>query len=499
MTLSGDVELTILDGGGSVVVPSNTVQVVMGTCSGGVAPQILVTRNINTLVNVFGYGPLVEAAAMVIAKGGTVIAVKVASNAAGTATAVTFTGTGTSVITVTGAPYDTYDVMFKCTTGGTIGTAGIRFQVSLDGGRTFGPVVSLGTANTFVIPQTNITLNFAAGTLVANDVAKFSTVEPTWNTAGVLAGLNTLQASAYAIVGWGSMHIVGAVSGSNATTINGYLNTYATAKIFTRAIMNARDAIKPVAWGGAGETEATWSASLTTDFASCNCKRLSVGAGHYNMSSQIPNPVAGAPNYRRPLAFAYAARQVTIAPQRHAGRVKDGSLSDIVIDALNDPNDGFIYHDERLNPTFDAARLASATTRLKLPGYYLKNPNLLSETGSVFQLLPHGIVMDIACGIVTQVGQQDINDDIRLNKNGTIFENDALAIERKLSNALDENMVAKSMLSDEEVAVDRSNNVRTTKEVNIAVTIFSRGYILQENITIGYGNTSTAAAAAPGA
>ncbi len=345
MSTSGDVELTILDGGGAVTVPGASVQVVIGTCSSGTAATVVATRSITTLINTFGYGPMVEAAAMAILAGGTVLCMKAASNTPGAQTAVdaTHAAVGTSVVTVTGNAYDTYQVELLITTGGTRGTTGIKFQISLDAGRTYGPAISLGTSTTYVIPQTGLTLNFSTGTLVAAEYYAFSTTEPLWNTAGVQSCLNALQASQYAVTGWGSMHIVGPCSGANASTIQGYINTLATGKIFTRAILSARDAAIPTTWGGAGETEATWTTSVLADFAAVIAKRLCITAGHYNMSSPIPiNGVAY--RYRRPLSWTLAARQVQIPPQRHAGRVKDGSLQEIIVDPTSDPSDGFVYH-----------------------------------------------------------------------------------------------------------------------------------------------------------
>lgn len=501
---TGDVQLTILDGG-SVVVPGSSVQVVIGCSSAGTAAQVVASQNPQTFISTFGYGPLVEAACLSALAGGTVLALKAASNTAGAASAVTFTGTGTSVITVSGTPNDSYLVHFKVVTGGTIGVAGITFQLSLDAGRNFGPTLALGTANTYVIPQTGITLNFAAGTLVANDVAKFCSSEPLFNTAGVLACLNALQASQYAAVGWGSMLLAGGssatsfgvgVPGSDATTIQGYLDTLANGYIFSRLMLNARDVKIPTAWGGVTETEAAWITAITADYAAVSARRICASAGHYNMPSAVPNPTVGAPRYRRPLAWALAARQVQIPPQRHAGRVRDGALSNIVLDPTNDPTDGFVYHDERITSGLDTARFNSVRSRIGLPGLYVSNPNLMAPLGSVFTMLPLGNVMDVACGIVHQVAQQFINADIRLNPSGTIYENEARAIEAALAEAIQAFMTSQSMISSATIAVDRTSNVRATSIVKINVSIVARGYVLEEQVTIGFVNSSQAGAGA---
>lgn len=498
---NGEVNITVLDGGGSVVVPGTQVQLVLGCCSGGVANQIVASTQIAALISACGYGVGIEGASLSMAAGGVVLFMKVAQNAAGTATAVTFTGTGTSVITVTldgtvGA-FDDYNVMFKCIAGGTRGTTGITFQISLDAGRTFGPTLALGTATTYAIPNTGITLNFAAGTLVAGDVAKFSTCAPSWNAAGVQAALNAFAASAYANTGVGSIHLVGAstsasgqsagATGADATSIQGYLDTLATQFSYNRLIVSARDAKTPTAWGGAGETEATWMAAVALDYSAVSAKRVGAAGGYYNMQSQIPNAAAGAPRYRRPLAWAWAARQVAIPAQRHAGRVKDGALSFIVQDPANDPKDGFIYHDDQATPGLDDARFTSARLRRGLPGYYIKQPRLMAPPGSDFALFPRGVVMDIACDITHQIGQNEINDDVRLTPQGTLYPPDAATIGTEIGKAIKDDMTAVGMISAAAVVVDTTNDVLDTGIVNIAITIEGKGYILQENVSIGYG------------
>jgi hypothetical protein len=580
MTTSGDVEITINDGSaGAVVVPATTIQVVIGCSTSGTPGAVVATRSPQTLRNTFGYGPLVEAAALACLSGGTVLAMRAATVTAGTIlaspsaaktittasnaspiivtatthgmktgdivvvagvtsntgangtfvitktgtdtftlnnstgtgsgtggtatfTGLNFQGTGTSVITATldatNGAFDATNFKFLVVHGGTIATAGITFQISLDAGRTYGPIIALGTAATYAVTGTGVTLAFATGTLVAADYAVFTTIGMASATSnavpnhGISENLTALQASPYAVTGWGSMHITGIWSGANASTIETYLDTLATAYVFTRIQLSCRDALTPIAWGGAGETEAVWMAAIQSDFSAVSAKRILAGAGYYNMPSAFPLAAAGAPRYRRPLTWAQAVRQVQIPPQRHSGRVRDGSLANVVVDPTNDPTDGFVYHDERINPGLDVTRFCSARTRIGLPGYFIVNPNLMSPGGSDFSMLPFGAVMDVACAITHQVGQQQINTDIRLNTNGTIYENEARTIESALLGAINVNMTSVGMISSATVTVDRSTNVRVTKKVTITVTIVARGYILEEDITIGFANSNAA-------
>lgn len=484
---TGDVEITILDNGaGTVVVPASSVAVVIGACSGGVAAQVVASRNANTLAAAVGSGPAVDKAAMIIAAGGTVLFMKSATTTPGVASAVVSTlKLGTSVITVTGAPFDSYLVKVRVTNGGTIAANGIRFQISLDAGRNWGIEIALGTANTYAIVGTGLTLAFAAGTLLLGDTITFGCTEPLTTSASVQACLVALEASPYATTGWGSLNITGPRSGTDASSIQGYLDTMVATKTWPRAIIEVRDCALPVAYGGAGETDAAWSTAIATDYSAVSAKRICAVAGNYNMNSMFPIASAGTPRMRRNGAYALACRQVQIKPQTHAGRVSDGAIAQIIVDPTNDSFDGFNYHDDFNAPSLDVARFTSFRRRKGKPGFFVKNPKLMSPLGSFYTMLPIGNVSDIACSILNQVTGESINSDVRVNTNGTIDEKAAQAIEITVREALRAQMLAKSMISDFVFAIDRSTNVKLTSTVNWASTIITRGYVLEIDGTVG--------------
>ena len=512
MSASGQVFITINDNQGSIAaVPASSVQAVIGCSSAGTNYQIVATPNPSVLQTNSGYGIGVEAAGLSCVQGGTVLFCKVPAQTAGAQSAVTHTGTGSSVMTVTGNCYDNYDVKVLVVTAGTVGSGG-TIQVSLDAGRNYGPVVTLPLVSpaTYAISNTGMTLSFGAGSLVANDTYTFGTTGPIWADSSVQTALNTLAGSQYGVVGWGSTHIVGnggtsstlsgGVLGADASTIEGYLDTLATNYQYTRAFLSARDASPPTGYGGNGESEVAWINSINADYSTVSAKRLCVGAANWNMPSAFTNPSAGTPSYRRNIAFAAAAKQVTVPPQRHIGRVSDGALPTIVVSPSTDPLDGFVYHDESQVAGLDylfsgtGGRFMTTTTRKGRPGVFITNPLLMSPLGSQFTIMPYGSVMDVACDITYQCGTQFINDDIRLNPNGTIYENDAKFLEATFTSAINSNMLSAGMISPgTTVTVDRTNNVQTTGNVNITIVIVARGYILKETVNIGFNNSAAAA------
>jgi hypothetical protein len=498
MGTNGYASVVLADNGGSaIIVPSQSVQFVAGCSSSGTVGQIIATRNPTTLNNIFGWGPLPEAAALTCRAGGTVLACRTTSAVAGTVTAVTKVGTGTSVVTVTGTPFDTYYVEMLGILSGTVGTAGWTFQISLDAGRSFSPTINPGTATTYVIPGTGLTLNFAAGTMVAGDQNNFSTAAPNWNTAGILVAMNALQASPYAQQGFGSVHFPGVAAGSDATTIGGYLESWASAisPLFSQAIVSARDAIAPTAWGGAGETEATWMTSILTDYSGVAQRRIAAAGAYYNFASALVNPLGMVPQFRRSIGWAIAARTCApgFTPNRSWGRVKGsppafGPLP-ALLNPVKDQSDGFVYHDEAITPGLNAGRFVTTTSRSYLQGRYVLQANNMASTGSQVSSWPLIAVASVAETILIQVGQQSINDDVRLLKTGLMDPRDVATIQKGLQSAIDSNMTAQQMISSAQVVVDGSQNLITNGgQVPVTVTLVQRQTILQVNVTLQYVN-----------
>lgn len=409
-----------------------------------------------------------------------------------TPTGGNFIGTGTSAITLTGTPFDDYRLQFKVGVGGTIGITGITFQLSLDQGRTFGPPLNLGTATTYQIPQSGITLNFAAGTLVAQDLYSATTTAPLWNDAGVQAAITALNASSFQ---WGAgIHVVGKSAGADASTFQGYLDTLAVAFRYTFAFLDTRDTALIT-----GETESVWIASLNTDYSGVGggstTARICAGAGYYNTPSSVPNPqVGGLPRYRRPGTWAASCRAVTVAPWVLLSRVLDGSLSRIAVNPTLDAVDGNVYHDERVNPGLgpsgaSTGRFMTMRTRIGSSvsaAFFVDEPAMMAPAGSDYTLLPYRQVVDIACTVEHQVLTNYINSGVRVNPNGTIIERDARSIESAGQQALNDNLTNKGAISSGSFTLSRADNLTTTKTLTSTTRLVALGYILEIDNSIGF-------------
>lgn len=112
---------------------------------------------------------------------------------AGSVGDITKTGTGTSAFTNDGAsvPAIAASVYVLFNVGGTRGTPGIVYQVSLNNGLTFGPPQALGSATSFAIGGgTGVTIDVGAGTVVTGDFIQFAVIAPIVASAGTVVIVN---------------------------------------------------------------------------------------------------------------------------------------------------------------------------------------------------------------------------------------------------------------------------------------------------------------------
>jgi hypothetical protein len=494
MTAQG-VNLFVNDGGlGQSPPGQGNTEYVIGIGSTGPFYQIIQSTN-PTDFQANGTGPGVELAGFITNSTGNPVAfVAVPANANGTNSGIkgSTPGGSTSTVTLTGTPVDTYYGLLTCLVGGTIGVAGIQLGISLDAGRTTYLTVNLGTANTVLIqipgqPSTGITLNFAAGTMVANDTWGWLSTEPTWSDAQIQSAINLMVTIPSLIpediiIAGGSVArngggTVGAAA-ADVTAFDGYMTTLFNKKRFNRLLCAAGDAM----WGGAStETETAWLTSLETSFVNSSSLRVGVTGGHYNAIS----PYSQA-QFRRPLLWQAAARDSAVAIQVDLGRVKDGSLANM---PLPTKPDGYIYHDESVNPGLDAARFMSAWSILNRPGLFIKNGNLMSPPGSDFNWLQHGHVMDAACLIAYDFFVEELSDSVRVSSTtGFILPQDRATLQNGCNAALANGLTNASAVSSATCVVSPSDNILSTATLTVTVSIVPLGYIKAVNVTLTFVN-----------
>jgi hypothetical protein len=239
---------------GMASVPASTSSVFakIGVCSAGAAKAVSAWAgpNLQAMLDALGHGPLVEACAYHRAvAGGEIITCPAATSVVGTAGAVTHTGTGTSVLTITTSskhPLDGYNVIVTITRAGASLAAGTAaFTFSLDGGTTPSPEIALPTSGSYEILGTGIVLTFAEGTFVADDTYTFTCTAPAATLSDITDALTALMADPRT---WGWVHVVGAPAPSSSAVTKS--NPSAPAITLTGTPTAFVDAIVKMTLGG---------------------------------------------------------------------------------------------------------------------------------------------------------------------------------------------------------------------------------------------------------
>jgi hypothetical protein len=447
-----EAKLTIQDGALGIV-PSNgnNTAALVGTCSGGTPNTVYSFTDPTTLVSTLGQGPLVEAAAFILAVAGGPVVCCPATKSNGAAGSVTQTGTGLSVVSTTGNPNDAYDAKVKIVQGGTNPAAGTAtMQVSLDGGRTYGPETAVPTGGSYAVPNTGLTLAFTAASLVAGDIYAFTSTAPSMTT-------NNFNSAVDALLGdptpWFLLWAVGIPADSTAAgalfgALDSKLSSAETTYYrYARGLMS-----------GPNDTDA----NLKTAFNSLTSTKVVVAAGLASITSAI----SGA-QYSRSAAYAIAARAVQVTPDTSLGRVKDGPLKGVVA----------LARDEFKTPGLDAARFATLRTIVSKPGFYITNARILSSPSSDYQYLETGRVMDIAATTVRQGELDYLNDSVRVNSTtGLILEADARSIEGRLESQMRATTTQPGYASDVSAQVDRTVNMLSTSQLVVRFRVTPKAY-----------------------
>lgn len=466
-----NVTITELDGALGVLPPtSGALLAIIGPCSSGPVDTPAAFARVRDIQSNFTNGPAVEAAAHYIEKyGRPVLFVRSNANVAAVIGTIDDSGvTGTSVVTATGTPTDDVELMVKILAGGTVGTAGITYQISADAGRSYGPITALGTANTIVAPDNlGVTFHLAAGTLLASDTWNVVVSAATWNSADITSALAALQASQQF---WELVQIVGPIDASTLVTIDSAISGMVAAGKYKAWVGNTR--IPDV-----GEDESTYATSLA-GFAADSSKFGSLYAGGCKLTSSVSGR-----RYRRPVSIATAAREASVSQEIDIADVNLDTLPGVTIRDVNGNPD---EHDESINPGLDDLRFAVLRTWDGFGGVYVNRPRLFSPAGSDFQLMPHRRVLNITHDALRMYFIRRLNKPILVSKtSGLILESEASEIEKGALAVMRSTLLTKPKASDIQFELSRTDNLLSSRTLTGEARVVPLAY--PEFILLGVG------------
>lgn len=212
--------------------------------------------------------------------------------------------TGTSAITVAAGSngvLEEVDAILTVVTGGTIGTNGIVFDLSLDGGTTQ-KRVRLGTASSYTIPYVGIVVSFAAGTLVAGDVYTFESAAPMWDGASLQAAREALAeqfklARTWLVVGDAANATVADYVVTQANAYETSHDRFVVARVQTkdivpRIVMGSAGTLTFAEVGASGDTITRSAGSWLTDGFRAGDRITVTGTSDNNITNALVTDVA---------------------------------------------------------------------------------------------------------------------------------------------------------------------------------------------------------------
>jgi hypothetical protein len=440
---------------------------------------------------ILGVGRLPQLVASLLAtpNHGPVIAVPIASSV-GANTAVTESGTTPPDITLTGTPHDDFYGRVEILTGGSLGTATFRYSLDYNAAKPSQATWSqeITTAATYLMPDTGVTLNFAAGTYNIDNRYTWTSTAPTHSNTNVTDGIDAVIANGVDF-GWGyvSAAMAGATDADRVTALASLfsavgvrVDSLEAAYKFVGFTLEAPSPVDPTTAGGL----TTWRGALVSGMAASSHKRLMVAAGYSRKAADMT--IAGYSLPRRPAGWSVLERISRSTISEHLGDVSStaGILRGIVS----------IEHDEETTGGLDGSRFTTLRTLAGRQGFYVTRGHQFATTGSDYSATPRLRVINTASKVLRNAALSYLNSKVVVDTaTGRIREDEALAIDADLTFSLNAALVQPTHASSAAAKVSRTNDILATGTLSVEGAVQPVGYAETIPISLGFTRSTTSA------
>lgn len=470
------VSINIQDGAlGQVASSAAGIPCFLGVSSQGTVNHLQTFSDVQVLVDTLGQGPLVEAAAYVLAQsGGPVRCVRAAGAGQGSFSDSQVSNPSAPMVTIGGTPYDRYSVVIRITRTGQQGEATYRY--SLDGGATYSSEIVIPEGSSPVpLGNTGLTADFpwsdpqepeVPGTYTAGDTYSVEASAPTYD----LESLNEMiDAAIGSSAPWEMLYVVGSTVEEPEDLLAQIALLDAKLGAATQQHRYAFGIVEiPVGVGP--ETPAILSGILLT-VASTRVMAVPAGA-------TVTSAITGRPQSRS-AALPVVQRLASIPISEDPGRVRSGPL----------PGVTSVQWDEARLGGLDEARCTTLRTHVGRQGYFVTNGRMLAPEGSDFDMVMRRRVMDRACAIAYDGLLDYVGESVRVDsETGHILESDAKAIEAFVGSKLDAALTDEGHVSSVRVEVRRNDNVLATNKLRASVRIVPLAYAKEIEAEISFEN-----------
>ena len=417
-----------------------------------------------------GDGPLRDllVSALSIAKT-TVYAVALEGTVPGTVSAVTpgNENTGSGSVTVQGSPRNEYDARVDITASGALNTA--AFRVTLDGSA--GKIITVPDgAGEYEIPGTGLTLRFNpnGGDFIAGDSFSFSSTEPQATNGEILEAVEKIL-DAKRLIEWI------AVAGVSSTALWAALAMKAegAAEVFQYLFFVAQ-----ARYAADGETVDQWAMALAgAERGTVASTRLEVCAGW------IEEADANGQVDIRPLIGVYCGKLAQRGVHQGPDAVRYGSVSAATALKPDGINDGHIE-------TLKNAGYVTARKIIGLNGIYITSGQMMSETGSDYDLVERRRVMDKACRQIRAAQLFYLNDVVKVGADGSP---EGLEMFIAQSESPLRIMKTNGAISAVYVVIPPGQNILSTKTLRTKIRVVPLGKMSYIENEIAYSNPALGA------
>jgi hypothetical protein len=452
------VAITKTDGNLGVSANTERILAIIGDSTSGDTNVATSCLNSVDAKDEFGTGRLVEAASYALGQGVPCVLVRAVSTTAGDYGTIDDAGVAGTATVAEGAtePDGTYDVVVEILTGGALGTAGIIFRYSLDGGVSWSADQALGTSLTMTLSHgVSFALDAAASTLVAGDTWSVTTSAPKVLTADLTAALAALKDYA------GEWLRVLVLAEADATII-GQLNTWAESfhvdGKYPEIITNTRprDLASP-------ESRATYQTALAAIAAAQASSEIMCCADQCEMVSLDGWRI------RLPVSISAAVRTMVIDDSQYPEARSLPALPGVFLTTAAGAAD---YHDEARHGGLDSLGFTVLRTfrgRPLTPGVFVCNSRTMAGLVSDFRYFPRSAILNRIIESAFSLLGPKLNMSVLLNENGTIREDVAAGIEDAVEAELRTIYADPGRVSGVQFALSRTDNVLTTDTITFDV------------------------------
>ena len=465
-------------GGAPAIQSIQGILAVIAACTAGTGSQIPPTMLTNQTLttSTFGSGMLPECAVYDInVSGQPVVGLAYNGSIPGSYYQSTFlksiAGTATVVTTPGSTPYLHYDVEIDIIMGGTVGTAGIAYTWSVDGGTSVSAVTALGTSAILAIPGTGVSFTLGSGlTLEAGDHWSIFTERPLMSNADVSAALAILGNTK---LPWEGVLIDCQYGTGTVGLVDEWLAGREANGQFNFALLNTRFLLEPTP---TAEAPAVYAAAITAQSSQDTSNRLCLCADGGHMTSLITGFYT-----KFPTSLALGAMAMSVTPNigTDPAEVDLGPVPSFQISSEGNPNDW----DEFLYQSLDSQRIATLRTFATggPTGTFITNANVLISAGSDLVWLQLLRVLNKACSIAWQILNTQLSRGVNTVYNQTtgavnIAEANAQRIEQLVNGPLQSGLSGQCTAA--QFNLNRDDNLATAgAPVNGTVAVVPKFYL----------------------